>query len=94
MIMIPEGFIFGLIDNGIVLLGMYLGVDFEGWISKRMGKVPNPSLGAIVGALGFNTISDALAAWLDPGMQNMVYGIVLGILVPLLFIPFIEKFKK
>ena len=92
--MIPDGFIFGLLDNGIVLLGMYMGVDFEGWLAKRLGKAPNPSLGAIIGALGFNTISDAFAEWLDPGMENMVYGIVLCCLLPLLFLRFIEKFKK
>ena len=92
--MIPDGFIFGLLDNGIVLLGMYLGLDFESWLAKKLGKTPNPSLGAIVGALGSNTISDAFAAWFDPGMQPMIYGIVLGCLLPLLFVPFIEKYKK
>ena len=28
---LPDGFTFGTVDNGIVLVGMYMGVDIEGW---------------------------------------------------------------
>jgi hypothetical protein len=89
-----EGFAFGAIDNGIVLIGMYMGVDIEGWLSKRLGKDANPILGAVVGATGFNSVSDGAAAALDPSMTGMTTGIVLGCLSIMLFIPIIEKIKR
>ena len=84
-----DGLIFGLVDNGIVLAGMYLGVDIEGWVSRKLGKDANPLLGAVVGATSFNLISDAVAASLDPSMKGMGMGIAVGCLIPMLFIPFI-----
>tara|TARA_Y100000310_G_C20639230_1_gene792929 strand:- start:1338 stop:1625 length:288 start_codon:yes stop_codon:yes gene_type:complete len=89
-----EGFAFGAIDNGIVLIGMYMGVDIEGWLSRRLGKDANPILGAVVGATGFNSVSDGAAAALDPSMTGMTTGIVLGCLSIMLFIPIIEKIKR
>ena len=89
-----EGLAFGAIDNGIVLIGMYMGVDIEGWLSKRLGKDANPILGAVVGATGFNSVSDGAAAALDPSMTGMTTGIVLGCLSIMLFIPIIEKIKR
>jgi hypothetical protein len=89
-----DGLIFGLVDNGIVLIGMYLGVDIEGWVSRRLGKDSNPLLGAIVGATSFNLISDAVAASLDPSMEGMGLGIAVGCLIPMLFIPINERRKN
>tara|TARA_Y100000310_G_scaffold330521_1_gene402339 strand:- start:229 stop:528 length:300 start_codon:yes stop_codon:yes gene_type:complete len=91
---IPNGIVFGLLDNGIVLAGMYLGVDFEGWIAKRLGKKSNPLLGAVVGATGFNMVSDGVAAAVDSSMQGMTFGIVLGCALIMLLIPVVEKFRK
>jgi len=89
-----DGLIFGFVDNGIVLAGMYLGVDIEGWVSKKMGKEKNPLLGAIVGATSFNLISDVAAASLDPSMMNMGLGIAIGCVIPMIFIPVIEVRKS
>ncbi len=89
-----DGLIFGLVDNGIVLIGMYLGVDIEGWVSRRLGKDSNPLLGAIVGATSFNLISDAVAASLDHSMEGMGLGIAVGCLIPMLFIPINERRKN
>tara|TARA_Y100000034_G_scaffold103767_1_gene129730 strand:+ start:234 stop:539 length:306 start_codon:yes stop_codon:yes gene_type:complete len=91
---LPDGFTFGAIDNGIVLIGMYMGVDIEGWLAKRLGKKSNPMLGAVVGATGFNAISDGAAAMLDPAMEGMTLGVVLGCVVVMLAIPVIEKLRK
>tara|TARA_Y100000296_G_C4992238_1_gene165991 strand:- start:262 stop:561 length:300 start_codon:yes stop_codon:yes gene_type:complete len=90
----PDGTDFGLLDNGIVLIGMYLGVDIEGWLAKKLGKKSNPLLGAVVGATGFNMISDGVAAAVDPAMQGMTFGIVLGCALVMLVIPVIEKLRK
>jgi hypothetical protein len=90
---IPDGTVFGLLDNGIVLAGMYLGVDFEGWIAKRLGKKSNPLLGAVVGATGFNMLSDGIAAAVDSSMQGMTFGIVLGCGLVMFAIPLVEKVR-
>ena len=91
---IPDGTVFGLLDNGIVLAGMYLGVDFEGWIAKRLGKKSNPLLGAVVGATGFNMVSDGVAAAVDSSMQGMTFGIVLGCGLVMFVIPLIERLRR
>jgi hypothetical protein len=90
---LPPGFIFGLVDNGIVLFGMYLGVDIEGWLSRRLGKKSNPLLGAVVGATGFNTVSDGAAAMLDTAMQGLAPGIILGCIIAMVAIPFAERIR-
>ena len=90
----PDGTVFGLLDNGIVLIGMYLGVDIEGWLAKKLRKKSNPLLGAVVGATGFNMVSDGVAAAVDPTLQGMTFGIVLGCALIMLVIPVIEKLRK
>ncbi len=90
----PDGFTFGVVDNGVVLIGMYLGVDIEGWLARRLGKKSYPLLGAVVGATGFNAVSDGAAALIDPAMHGMTLGIVLGCLSVMVFIPLVEKFRS
>ena len=90
----PDGTMFGLLDNGIVLIGMYLGVDIEGWLAKKLGKESDPLLGAVVGATSFNMFSDGVAAAVDPSMQGMTFGIVLGCALVMLAIPFAERLRK
>jgi len=91
--LIPDGFIFGLVDNGVVLIGMYIGVDIEGWLARNMGKESNPLLGAVVGATSFNAISDGIAAAVDPSMQGMTLGVMIGCLIVMLAIPIAEKLR-
>ena len=91
---LPDGTIFGMVDNGVVLAGMYLGVDIEGWVAKKLKKESNPLLGAVVGATSFNAVSDGAACLVDPAMQGMVTGVVLGCLSIMLFIPIIEKIRN
>ena len=90
----PEGFTFGVVDNGVVLIGMYLGVDIEGGLARRLGKKSNPLLGAVVGATGFNAVSDGVAALADGAMHGMTLGIVLGCVSVMVFIPLAEKFRN
>ena len=88
-----DGLIFGLVDNGVVLAGMYAGVDIEGWVAKNLGKKSNPLLGAVIGATGFNSISDGAAAALDPAMHGMTLGVMLGCVIVMFAIPVVEKFR-
>jgi len=85
-----EGLIFGMIDNGVLLLGAFTGLEVEKALPKRFQK----GLGAVIGAGLGNTISDAMGAALDPAMVSMIGGITLGCIIPLLAVPVIAKFKK
>jgi len=91
---LPDGFTFGAVDNGIVLIGMYMGVDIEDWVAKRLGKKSNPLLGAVIGATGFNAISDGAAAAIDPSMSGMTLGVMLGCVVVMFAIPVIERLRR
>jgi len=91
---LPDGTLFGFIDNAIVLIGMYLGVDIEGWVAKKLGKKSNPLLGAVIGATGFNTISDGVAAVVDPSMHGMATGIIFGCLLGMVLVPIFERIRK
>ena len=51
-------------------------------------------LGAIIGATGFNAISDGVAALVDPAMQGMTLGVMLGCVSVMILIPVIEKFRS
>ena len=91
---LPDGTVFGLVDNGVVLAGIYMGVDIEGWLAKKLGKKSNPLLGAVVGATGFNAVSDGAAAALDPAMHGMTFGVMIGCIAVMFLIPVVEKFRS
>jgi hypothetical protein len=79
-----DGFIFGFVDNAILIIGAFTGFEIERFF-KGSG-VRGTILGAAIG----NTISDAFGAILDPSLQPLLLGIFVGTLVPILFIPVIE----
>ena len=64
-----------------------------GWLARKLGKKSNPLLGAVIGATGFNAVSDGAAAAVDPAMQGMTLGVMLGCTVVMLAIPVIEKLR-
>lgn len=90
----PPGLRFGLIDNGVVLLGMYLGVDLDGWLAARLGREANPLMAAVCGATCSNMLSDGVAAYMDSAMAGMEIGIILGCLIPILLIGFCERVRS
>ena len=82
------GFIFGVVHVSLVILGFY-----TGWSINRLLK--NATKGYIAGIIGASlahVIADLLAALIDPTMRARTAGIVLGGLLPLLFIPLLEKY--
>ena len=87
---LPQGFIFGFFDNFILLLGAYTGINVEKYIDDKASGV----LGGVVGAGLANSISDGIGALIDPNMNEMFIGIVIGTIIPLFLIPVIEKFRK
>ena len=83
-----RGFIFGLIHTIIPLIGFY-----SGWSINRMLKIiSNGYIAGIIGVVLAHVIADYIAATLDPNLRSAAIGIVLGGLIPLLFIPLLDKY--
>jgi len=82
-----RGFTFGLVHVGIMLIGFY-----TGWSINRLLKiVSNGFIAGIVGVIIAHVIADYIAASLDPDIRPAAIGIVIGGLIPIMFIPFLEK---
>ena len=83
-----RGFTFGFIHVGIMLIGFY-----TGWSINRLLKiVSNGFIAGIVGVIIAHVIADYIAASLDPDIRSAAIGIVIGGLIPLIFIPLLEKY--
>jgi hypothetical protein len=83
-----DGFIFGFVDNAVLILGAFTGFEIERFFKGSGVR------GTIFGAAIGNTISDAVGALLDPSIQPLLLGIVIGTLVPILFIPIVERMMR
>ena len=83
-----RGFVFGLVHVGIMLIGFY-----TGWSINRLLKIiSNGFIAGIIGVVVAHVIADYIAATLDPDIRSAALGIVVGGLLPLIFIPFLEKY--
>ena len=83
-----RGFVFGLVHVGIMLIGFY-----TGWSINRLLKVvSNGFIAGIVGVIIAHVIADYIAATLDPDIRSAAIGIVIGGLIPLIFVPLLEKY--
>ena len=83
-----RGFTFGFVHVLLVVVGYY-----TGWSINRFLKiVSNGYIAGIVGAALAHVIADLIAALVDPTIRPMTFGIVLGVIVPLLFIPLLDKY--
>ena len=77
-----------LIHTTIPLIGFY-----TGWSINRLLKIlSNGAIAGIIGIVIAHVIADFIAALADPDLQSAAYGIVLGGLVPLIAVPFLEKY--
>tara|TARA_B100000941_G_scaffold124571_1_gene88060 strand:+ start:384 stop:641 length:258 start_codon:yes stop_codon:yes gene_type:complete len=84
----PEGILFGLIDNGILAFSTILGIDIDKYF-KGSGIH-----GAIYGALIGNTLSDLAGALLDFPLAlalNITFGCLAVIPVVWLYLQFKKK---
>ena len=83
-----RGFIFGFVHVTVMLIGYY-----SGWSINRFLKIV--SSGYVAGIFGLvfaHVIADFIASTLDPNIRPAVFGIVLGGLLPLIAVPFLEKY--
>ena len=85
---ILRGFVFGFVHTLIPLIGFY-----SGWSINRFLKlVSNGAIAGIIGIVLAHIIADFIAALLDPNLKSAAFGIVLGGFLPLLAVPFLEKY--
>ena len=83
-----RGFVFGFVHTLIPLIGFY-----SGWSINRLLKiVSNGYVAGIFGLVFAHVIADFIASILDPNIRTAVVGIVLGGLLPLIAVPFLEKY--
>ena len=83
-----RGFIFGFVHVAIMLVGYY-----SGWSINRLLKImSNGYIAGIIGAALAHIVADLVASLIDPHVRSMVVGIVLGGLIPLMAIPFLERY--
>tara|TARA_B110000438_G_scaffold42145_1_gene41945 strand:- start:4480 stop:4854 length:375 start_codon:yes stop_codon:yes gene_type:complete len=82
-----KGLAFGLVHSSIMLLGYY-----SGWSINRLFKIiSNGYIAGIIGAALSHIIADILASIIDPHLRSAVFGIAIGGAIPLLTIPFLER---
>ena len=85
---ILRGFVFGFVHTLIPLIGFY-----SGWSINRLLKiVSNGYVAGILGVVFAHVIADLIASIIDPSIRSAAIGIVLGGLIPLLLIPFMERY--
>lgn len=84
-----QGIIFGLIDNGIMIVGAFFGLSIEKILPKKF----QVGLGAVVGAGIGNAVSD-FAGGLGEGNIELAIGTFIGCILALVLIPIIHKFKR
>ena len=83
-----RGFVFGFVHVGIMILGYY-----TGWsINRGLKIISNGYIAGLWGAAISHILADLIASFLDPHIRKMVLGIVIGGIIPLFFIPLLEKF--
>ena len=83
-----RGLIFGFVHVSIMLLGYYSGFS----INRFLKLVSNGYVAGIFGAALSHIIADLIASYIDPHIREMILGIVVGGIIPLIFIPFLEKY--
>lgn len=81
--------IFGLVDNGVMLIGAFFGLGVEQHLPKKL----QVGLGAIAGAGIGNAVSDfmggaATANW------PLAFGTFIGCIIALLAIPLLYKLEQ
>ena len=84
---ISRGFVFGIVHVSIMLLGYYSGFS----INRLLKILSNGYIAGIIGAGLAHVLADLIAALIDPSMRPATLGIVIGGILPLLLIPFLEK---
>ena len=85
-----RGFVFGFVHVALILIGYY-----TGWSINRFLKILSKGyIAGIIGAASAHVFADLVASLIDPSIRPMTVGIVIGGIIPLLFIPILEKYES
>ena len=85
--------VFGLLDNGPMLLLMLMGLDPDGWLGTRLAKYDiHPAYLACGAAMFVNTTTDGIAGLGDTDASFL--GVVVGCLIPITFLPIIWMLRN
>jgi len=85
---ILRGATFGFTHTLIPLVGFY-----TGWSINRFLKIiSNAAIAGIIGIVFAHIVADFIAALADPDLKSTAFGIVIGGFLPLLAVPFLEKY--
>ena len=85
--------VFGLLDNGPMLLLMLMGLDPDGWLGRKLAPFNvDPAYVACGVALMVNTVTDGIAGMGDPDAS--FFGVVIGCLVPIAFLPIVWMLRN
>ena len=83
-----KGLIFVFVHVSIMIIGYYTGFS----INRFLKIVSNGYIAGIFGAALSHIFADVIASYLDPHIRSMIIGIVIGGVIPLFFIPILERF--
>ena len=83
-----KGLIFGFVHVAIMIIGYYTGFS----INRFLKLLSNGYVAGIFGAALSHIFADIIACYLDPDLRKMIFGVVIGGIIPLFFIPIIERF--
>ena len=83
-----KGLIFGFVHVAIMIAGYYTGFS----INKFLKILTNGYVAGIFGGDLSHIVADIIACYLDPDLRKMIIGVVVGGIIPLFFIPILEKF--
>ena len=83
-----KGLVFGFVHVAIMIIGYYTGFS----INRFLKILSNGYVAGIFGIVLSHIIADIIACYLDPDLRKMIFGVVIGGIIPLLFIPILEKF--
>ena len=82
-----KGLIFGFVHVMIMIIGYYTGFSINKFL-----KILSNGYVWYFGIVLSHIIADIIACYLDPDLRKMIFGVVIGGIIPLFFIPILEKF--
>ena len=81
--------IFGIVDNGVMILGAFTGLSVESKLPKHLQS----GLGAVYGAGIGNACSDFMGGAVTASW-DLAFGTFFGCLIALILIPLVQKIRK